>query len=224
MLTREQKEKIYAEYKEKKDSERALKRLDGPAENILTAETRKKAKKIIRQAERRGMNGMARKVLASQVREIEEIRAEVKFMRDKLFQGVSNLKSITKADPTLAVDAAKSAARDRKVFWIRTHRYNEFRRSMLALMRIRDGRIREMDFDENGKRIWVYPSVRNLIDASTKIMEYAAGKPAQRIIMEDEDGHQTPLFNIVLNRETDENRTGTDNLGIYLERGQRQGA
>ena len=78
----------------------------------------------------------------------------------------------------------------------------EFRRSFLQLMRVRDGRIREMDFTEDGKRIAVYPSVTNLIAACVKIMEYTAGKPEQKVSLDIINGEsvQPNALQLVLNR------------------------
>jgi hypothetical protein len=78
----------------------------------------------------------------------------------------------------------------------------EFRQAFLRLIQIRDGRIMEMDFTSNGKRIWVYPSVSNLIAACVKIMEYTAGKPEQKISLDVINGEniQPNALQLILNR------------------------
>lgn len=95
----------------------------------------------------------------------------------------------------------------------------EFRRSFLKLVQIREGRIREMDFGENGKQIWVYPSLKDLITACRLIMEYTAGKPEQRISMDViGEAQQVNAIQVVLNLS--DNKEEAQEKGILLQRPQ----
>lgn len=87
--------------------------------------------------------------------------------------------------------------------WSKQVKRQEFRRTIQRVIAIRDGRVREMDFDEHGKRIWVYPSVQNLLKACEIMLGYTAGKPAQRIDIDIAGDAERPnTLSIVLNRPT----------------------
>lgn len=97
-------------------------------------------------------------------------------------------------------------------------RQQEFRRAFKKLIDIREGRIREMDFVERGKRIWVYPSVSNLITACVKIMEYTAGKPEQKISLDVIGEAEKPNALQIVLSHANEAATPENDQGIMLER------
>lgn len=108
-------------------------------------------------------------------------------------------------NPTYFKPGNQISTKENKIghLWSKTVKRQEFRRTIQRVIAIRDGRIREMDFDQHGKRIWVYPSVQNLLKACEIMLGYTAGKPAQRIDIDIAGDSERPnTLQIVLNRPT----------------------
>ena len=77
-----------------------------------------------------------------------------------------------------------------KRYWItEQQRMTQARKSWKTLIDIRDGRIKEQEWDDEKKEmITVAPSVKQVREAATKIMAYAVGMPKQAVEHTGEDG------------------------------------